>query len=127
MDITGTSDPYVKVYLLPDKKKKFCTKVMRKTLNAVYNETFQFKVVPENKRNTHKPPPFQLNYTELTGRTLLFSVFDFDRFGKHDQIGEIAVPLSSVDLGDTVNNMQDIQAPPVIDNICFSSFLLYQN
>lgn len=44
MDITGTSDPYVKVYLLPDKKKKFCTKVMRKTLNAVYNETFQFKV-----------------------------------------------------------------------------------
>jgi len=44
MDIGGTSDPYVKVYLLPDKKKKFQTKVQRKTLNPVFNETFLFKV-----------------------------------------------------------------------------------
>lgn len=40
----GTSDPYVKVYLLPDKKKKFETKVHRKTLNPVFSETFTFKV-----------------------------------------------------------------------------------
>jgi synaptotagmin-1 len=40
----GTSDPYVKVYLLPDKKKKFETKVHRKTLNPEFNETFVFKV-----------------------------------------------------------------------------------
>ena len=40
----GTSDPYVKVYLLPDKKKKFETKVHRKTLSPVFNETFTFKV-----------------------------------------------------------------------------------
>lgn len=44
LDMGGTSDPYVKVYLLPDKKKKFETKVHRKTLNPVFNETFQFKV-----------------------------------------------------------------------------------
>lgn len=44
MDMSGTSDPYVKVYLLPDKKKKFETKVHRKTLNPVFNETFTFKV-----------------------------------------------------------------------------------
>lgn len=44
MDMSGTSDPYVKVYLLPDKKKKHETKVHRKTLNPVFNETFQFKV-----------------------------------------------------------------------------------
>ena len=44
MDMSGTSDPYVKVYLLPDKKKKFETKVHRKTLNPVFNETFVFKV-----------------------------------------------------------------------------------
>ena len=43
MDMNGTSDPYVKVYLLPDKKKKFETKVHRKTLNPVFNETFNFK------------------------------------------------------------------------------------
>ena len=44
MDIGGTSDPYVKVYLLPDKKKKYETKVHRKTLNPTFNETFVFKV-----------------------------------------------------------------------------------
>lgn len=44
MDMGGTSDPYVKVYLLPDKKKKFETKVHRKTLNPVFNEQFIFKV-----------------------------------------------------------------------------------
>ena len=44
----GTSDPYVKVYLLPDKKKKFETKVHRKTLNPVFNETFNFKVTKLN-------------------------------------------------------------------------------
>lgn len=45
MDMSGTSDPYVKVYLLPDKKKKHETKVHRKTLNPVFNETFIFKVM----------------------------------------------------------------------------------
>lgn len=44
LDMGGTSDPYVKVYLLPDKKKKFETKVHRKTLNPVFNESFTFKV-----------------------------------------------------------------------------------
>lgn len=44
MDMNGTSDPYVKVYVLPDKKKKFETKVHRKTLQPVFNETFVFKV-----------------------------------------------------------------------------------
>lgn len=43
MDMSGTSDPYVKVYLMPE-KKKFETKVHRKTLNPVFNETFLFKV-----------------------------------------------------------------------------------
>ena len=44
LDMGGTSDPYVKVYLLPDKKKKFETKVHRKTLNPIFNESFVFKV-----------------------------------------------------------------------------------
>jgi synaptotagmin-1 len=44
MDVCGTSDPYVKIYMKPDKKKKFETKVHRKTLNPVFNESFAFKV-----------------------------------------------------------------------------------
>ena len=51
MDMGGTSDPYVKVYLLPDKKKKFETKVHRKTLNPTFNEQFLFKVAPWNTRH----------------------------------------------------------------------------
>ncbi|KPJ02074.1 Synaptotagmin-10 [Papilio xuthus] len=41
-DVLGSSDPYIKVFLLPDRKKKFQTKVHRKNLNPVFNETFLF-------------------------------------------------------------------------------------
>ncbi|KAJ1164711.1 hypothetical protein NDU88_005145 [Pleurodeles waltl] len=72
-DFTGTSDPYVKIYLLPDRKKKFQTRVHRKTLNPVFDETFQFPVA----------------YDQLSNRKLHFSVYDFDRFSRHDMIGEV--------------------------------------
>ena len=42
-DVLGSSDPYVKIYLLPDRKKKFVTKVHRRNLNPVFNETFVFR------------------------------------------------------------------------------------
>lgn len=44
MDLGGTSDPYVKLFLLPDKKKKYQTRVQKKSLNPVFNENFVFKV-----------------------------------------------------------------------------------
>ena len=50
MDIGGTSDPYVKIYLLPDKKRKQETKVHRKTLNPVFNETFKYEVSTQHKQ-----------------------------------------------------------------------------
>ncbi|XP_026856979.2 synaptotagmin Vb isoform X1 [Electrophorus electricus] len=93
MDIGGTSDPYVKVYLLPDKKKKFETKVQRKNLCPVFNETFTFKIP----------------YAELGGKTLVLQVFDFDRFGKHDVIGQIKIPMSSVDLGQPLHQWRDLE------------------
>ena len=34
-DVTGTSDPYVKILLLPDKKHKLLTKVKKRNLNPV--------------------------------------------------------------------------------------------
>ncbi|KAM3716681.1 Synaptotagmin [Dirofilaria immitis] len=43
MDLGGTSDPYVKLFLLPDKKKKYQTRVQKKSLNPVFNESFMFK------------------------------------------------------------------------------------
>ncbi|XP_066498942.1 synaptotagmin-C isoform X1 [Hoplias malabaricus] len=74
-DANGFSDPYVKIYLLPDRKKKYQTKVHRKTLNPVFNETFQFGVP----------------LAELHSRKLHFSIYDFDRFSRHDLIGQVVV------------------------------------
>ncbi len=36
------SDPYVKLQLLPEKQHKVKTRVMRRTLNPVYDEDFTF-------------------------------------------------------------------------------------
>uniref|UniRef100_A0A8C9YJW5 Synaptotagmin 9 n=1 Tax=Sander lucioperca TaxID=283035 RepID=A0A8C9YJW5_SANLU len=82
-DFSGTSDPYVKIYLLPDRKTKHQTKVHRKTLNPVFDEVFLFPVA----------------YSELPTRKLHFSVYDFDRFSRHDIIGQVVVD-NFLDLAD---------------------------
>lgn len=42
-DMSGTSDPYVRVTLLPDKKHRLETKIKRRTLTPRWNETFYFE------------------------------------------------------------------------------------
>ena len=55
MDLGGLSDPYVKLYLLPERKRKYETKVHRKTLNPVFNETFKFEVKsPDHSNGANK-------------------------------------------------------------------------
>lgn len=44
LDLGGSSDPYVRVYLLPDKRRRYETKVHRQTLNPHFGENFAFKV-----------------------------------------------------------------------------------
>ena len=43
-------------------------------------------------------------------KTLVFAIFDFDRFSKHDQIGEVKVPLCQVDLAQTIEEWRDLQS-----------------
>ncbi|XP_017774749.1 PREDICTED: synaptotagmin-10-like isoform X2 [Nicrophorus vespilloides] len=97
-DVTGSSDPYIKIYLLPDRKKKFQTKVHRKNLNPVFNETFIFSV----------------SYEELRVRYLQFSVYDFDRFSRHDLIGHVVLKglLESTDLQQEMEYTMNILCPP---------------
>ncbi|KAM9545064.1 synaptotagmin-7b isoform 1-T1 [Salvelinus alpinus] len=83
-DFSGTSDPFVKLYLLPDKKHKLETKVKRKNLNPRWNETFLFEGFP---------------YEKVIQRTLYMQVLDYDRFSRNDPIGEVSIPLNKVDLG----------------------------
>ncbi|XP_034061559.1 synaptotagmin-2-like isoform X2 [Gymnodraco acuticeps] len=109
MDSGGTSDPYVKVTILPEKKKKYDTKVHKKTLNPVFNETFIFKVP----------------YEELGGKTLSMSVFDYDRFSKHDVIGEVKIAMKSIDLGQPIEEWKDLESadqeePEKLGDICIS-------
>ena len=40
------------------------------------------------------------------------AVYDFDRFSRNDAIGEVRVPMSSVDLGRPVLAWRELQAAP---------------
>lgn len=39
-------------------------------------------------------------------------MYDFDRFSRNDAIGEVRVPMSSVDLGRPVLAWRELQAAP---------------
>lgn len=79
---TSSADPYVKMTILPEKKHRVKTRVLRKTLEPAFDETFTFYGVP---------------YSSLSDLTLHFLVLSFDRFSRDDVIGEAMVPLAGVD------------------------------
>uniref|UniRef100_A0A8D3CY16 Synaptotagmin XIb n=1 Tax=Scophthalmus maximus TaxID=52904 RepID=A0A8D3CY16_SCOMX len=78
----GSSDPYVKMTILPEKKHRVKTRVLRKTLDPLFDETFTF---------------YGVAYSSLSELTLHFLVLSFDRFARDDVIGEAVVPLKGVD------------------------------
>lgn len=51
-----------------------------------------------------------LPYADAMNKTLVFAIFDFDRFSKHDQIGEVKVPLCTVDLAQTIEEWRELQS-----------------
>ncbi|XP_069570615.1 synaptotagmin VIII isoform X1 [Brachyistius frenatus] len=109
MDLGGSSDPYVKVYICPDKSKTCETKVFRNTLNPVFNEQFSF----------------QLSKSSLLKSIVVMKVFDFNRFSRHEIIGELRVQLCSVDWNHVIEEWQDLAEPAKFEEenlgeICFS-------
>jgi hypothetical protein len=82
-------DPFIKIILLPDRRRKFQTKVYKRTQSTQFNETFQF----------------QINYEELRRRILLLSVYDFGRSTKRSLIGTVKI--------DDVSSMPDITSNDV--------------
>ncbi|KAK9408773.1 synaptotagmin-4 [Crotalus adamanteus] len=80
-----TSDPYIKMTILPEKKHKVKTRVLRKTLDPAFDETFTFYGIP---------------YTQIQDLSLHFMILSFDRFSRDDIIGEVLFPLSGIELSE---------------------------
>ncbi|KAK0413232.1 hypothetical protein QR680_006676 [Steinernema hermaphroditum] len=68
-----SSDPYVKMYLLPERRNHCKTRIFKKSLDPEFNEMFSFDVA----------------YNNLPNRMLQFTVYDFDRFTRHGLIGNV--------------------------------------
>uniref|UniRef100_A0A1B6J463 C2 domain-containing protein n=1 Tax=Homalodisca liturata TaxID=320908 RepID=A0A1B6J463_9HEMI len=89
------SDPYVKVYLLPDKSKsgKRKTRVKKHTLNPVFEETLKFHITLEG----------------LESRTLWLSVWHSDMFGRNDFLGEVTMALENKVFDDPLPKFYTLQ------------------
>lgn len=59
----------------------------------------------------------QVPYAEIVSKTLVLAVYDFDRFSKHDQIGEVRLPLNQVDLGQVFEDWRELQSAEVEDKV----------
>lgn len=95
MDLGGMSDPYVKVYICPNKTMTVETKVYRNTLNPVFNQVFSF----------------QVKKSVLAKSEVVMQVFDFNRFTKHRIIGELRVDLSAMDWNHVIEEWQSLSEP----------------
>ena len=65
-------------------------------MEPVFNETFKFNVSSSPSRkyftsSTNRLLRPQVSYGDVMGKTLVFAVFDFDRFTKNDEIGEVVI------------------------------------
>ena len=80
---SGTSNPFVTLFLLPHKEDIHRSKTHYKTLNPIFNESFTFE---------------GMQYNEVMERTLIIRVFDEDTFSRRDNIGTIVMPLRKTEL-----------------------------
>jgi Ca2+-dependent lipid-binding protein len=74
-DRGGTSDPYCQVKV---EKQSFKTEIVKKSLNPVWNETFDFSA-------------------RVTTKVLIFEVYDYDMIGSHDFLGGIELDLIALE------------------------------
>ncbi|XP_078700232.1 uncharacterized protein LOC144926981 isoform X14 [Branchiostoma floridae x Branchiostoma belcheri] len=86
----GSSDPFVKGYLLPDKSKqsKQKTPYIKRNCNPTWNHTFVYKSV---------------NPEELEQRCLELTVWDYDRMTSNDFLGGVRLSLGRVHAKSLVN------------------------
>ena len=82
-DRRGTSDPFVILFLIPNKEQIFESKVHKKTLRPIFNEVFEFTgLLPD----------------EVRRQTLILRVLDKDTLSASDDMGVVVLPLEEADL-----------------------------
>ncbi|XP_076067609.1 uncharacterized protein LOC143040407 isoform X2 [Oratosquilla oratoria] len=97
----NSADSYAKMALLPDKRVKYTTRVIRGTVDPVFRHTFSHSATPG----------------QLAAQALRFSVCQLDRLGRRVVVGYAVVPLATVgvragltrtlDTGLVTRNLQD--------------------
>lgn len=82
-DRRGASDPFVILFLLPNKEEIFESKVQKKTHNPVFNEVFEFSGLLPN---------------EIRRQTLVLRMLDKDSSSSSNDIGTVVLHLEEADL-----------------------------
>lgn len=103
-----SSNPYVKLQLLPEKRQKAKTRVVRRSVNPVYDESFTFYgIEPDQLRSAAGASgsatasgggAAQQKPAEWNGLTLHLAVLSFDSFARDDLVGETTYAMNEVDL-----------------------------
>ncbi|RXG71593.1 Synaptotagmin-11 [Armadillidium vulgare] len=99
MDITGLSDPYVKIYLLFNGQRiaKKKTHVKKRTLNPVFNESFVFDLPAGAK--------------DLSSISLEFLLLDWDRVTKNEVIGRLELGGPKA-IGTALHHWEEVVSSP---------------
>jgi len=88
-DANGKSDPYLNIWCGSSKNK---TKIMKKTLNPEWSETF---VIP---------------YSVCVKKTIEIDCWDHDTVGKDEFMGEFKISVDSLPVGETLSKWYTLQA-----------------
>ncbi|XP_056016869.1 synaptotagmin-6-like [Ostrea edulis] len=90
----GFGDPCIRINMVPEVDEiTRQSSVKRRAHNPFYNEYFKFPVTVD----------------EVKERTLIFQVFDYDKFSRHKTMREVRVDLGQVDVTNSVEMWCDIQ------------------
>ena len=90
-DRGGTSDPYLTVKIGTEMKDAPKTKVITKTLNPVWNETFQLSID-----------------SSIFDQGLTMECFDSDLIGSDDSLGKVVVNLATLTVGQDTTRWYDL-------------------